>query len=85
MRRGTGDAGGRVAGLRRALRDWAGEAKQAERSVGERAELGDAGERAALLRQWVRWAARVWAGPGREKAGLALERRKGGPRLGLLG
>ena len=47
--------------------------------------LGDAGERAARLRQRVRWAARVGAGPGREKAGLALERRKGGPRLELLG
>ena len=47
--------------------------------------LGDAGKRAVRLRQRVRWATRVGAGPGREKAGLALERRKGGPRLELLG
>jgi hypothetical protein len=30
--------------------------------------LTDAGERAARLRQRLRWAARVGAGPGREKA-----------------
>jgi hypothetical protein len=37
----------------------------AERSEGG---TGDAGERAARLRQQLRWAARVGAGPGREKA-----------------
>ena len=40
-------AGASELGCGRVLREWAGEAKQAERSAGERAELGDAGERAA--------------------------------------
>ena len=51
------------------LREWAGEAKQAERSVGERAELGDAGERAAR---------RVTGPPGKERRWATGKKRETG-------